>query len=182
MQSIYTREPQLEDEKQFLAAVHASQALHQPWMQAPQSHAEFVDYIQRYRQANMKSLLVFTADNQLIGVFNLSEIVRGCFQNAYLGYFAVKAFAGQGLMSQALKHILEKCFVEMKLHRVEANIQPGNLPSIYLVRQNGFRKEGFSPRYIQIEGEWRDHERWAITFEDWIQLPHKNTSIPHQPE
>ena len=70
-------------------------------------------------------------------------------------------------MSAALKLVLKNAFEEMKLHRIEANIQPGNERSIQLVKSNGFRKEGFSPRYLQIDGKWCDHERWAITYEDW---------------
>jgi ribosomal-protein-alanine N-acetyltransferase len=53
------------------------------------------------------------------------------------------------------------------LHRLEANIQPGNLSSIGLVRSLGFKKEGFSEKYLQINGEWMDHERWAILVENW---------------
>ncbi len=60
-----------------------------------------------------------------------------------------------------------KAFEELGLHRLEANIQPDNLKSINLVKNNGFKKEGVSPRYLKINGEWRDHERWAITYEDW---------------
>lgn len=71
-------------------------------------------------------------------------------------------------MSAGLKLVLRHFFEEMKLHRLEANIQPENKRSIQLVKNNGFRYEGFSPRYLKINNEWRGHEHWAITAEDYI--------------
>jgi ribosomal-protein-alanine N-acetyltransferase len=65
-------------------------------------------------------------------------------------------------MREALEAIVRHAFRVMKLHRLEANIQPGNRASIALAKSCGFRKEGFSPRYLKIGGRWRDHERWAI--------------------
>jgi len=70
-------------------------------------------------------------------------------------------------MSEAMQLVLREAFVTLKLHRIEANIQPGNAPSIALARRNGFELEGFSPRYLKINGRWRDHERWAIDAERW---------------
>ncbi len=58
-------------------------------------------------------------------------------------------------------------FGELGLHRVEANIQPGNLRSIRLARRLGFEREGFSPAYLMVGGEWRDHERWVLRAEGW---------------
>jgi [ribosomal protein S5]-alanine N-acetyltransferase len=85
------------------------------------------------------------------------------------GFYSVSDYAGQGYMNHALKLVLRNIFEEMKLHRIEANIQPKNIRSINLVKANGFFKEGFSPRYLNINGVWCDHERWALTYEDWIQ-------------
>ncbi len=102
----------------------------------------------------------------MVGVFNLSQIFRGCFCSAYLGFWASSRWQGKGLMRESLELVLDAAFGELELHRVEANIQPGNEPSRQLVKRVGFRLEGFSPRYLKIGGEWRDHERWAITAEE----------------
>lgn len=161
------REITVEDKDMFLAAMQANQSLHHPWVKAPLTAEEFDNFIIRFTQPNQKSFLIFSSD-KLVGVFNVSEIVRGLFQNAYLGFYAVAEFSGKGYMNAGLKLVLTKVFKELKLHRLEANIQPDNASSIRLVKKNGFRYEGFSPRYLKINGEWRGHEHWAITYEDFI--------------
>lgn len=105
--------------------------------------------------------------SELIGMVNISEIVRGGFQSAYLGYCTFVPHHGQGLMREGLALVIQHGFRKMKLHRLEANIQPGNEASRQLVKRLGFRLEGFSPRYLKIGGRWRDHERWAILAEGW---------------
>jgi ribosomal-protein-alanine N-acetyltransferase len=70
-------------------------------------------------------------------------------------------------MREGLAKVIEHAFREMGLHRLEANIQPGNEASRALARGLGFQKEGYSPRYLQVDGDWKDHERWAILAEDW---------------
>jgi ribosomal-protein-alanine N-acetyltransferase len=103
------------------------------------------------------------SSGELVGVVNVSEIVRGNFDSAYLGYYAFSPHHGQGLMAEGLGLAVRDAFRRLKLHRLEANIQPGNRASIALVRRLGFRREGYSYRYLRIAGRWRDHERWAIT-------------------
>ena len=73
-------------------------------------------------------------------------------------------------MTEGLGVVLERAFTDLGLHRVEANIQPGNIASLALVRRCGFEREGFSPGYLKIGGRWRDHERWAIRLEHWRSL------------
>ncbi len=168
MRNVFIREIKKEDEELFIAAMQQSQSLHDPWLKAPLNSREFADYFNAYQQSNQKSFLVFEHSGNLVGVFNVSEIVRGVFQNAYLGFYGVADFTDQGYMSAGLKLVLANLFHELKLHRVEANIQPDNVKSIQLVKKNGFRYEGFSPRYLKINNEWRGHEHWAMTYEDFI--------------
>ena len=73
-------------------------------------------------------------------------------------------------MREGLELVLQLAFRQYGLHRLEANVQPDNVRSIALVRGFGFRLEGYSPRYLKIAGRWRDHERWAITIDDWKKL------------
>ena len=76
-------------------------------------------------------------------------------------------YANQGYMREGIELVLREAFLNLRLHRIEANIQPGNHASIALARGAGFSREGFSPRYLKIGGRWRDHERWAILADDW---------------
>ncbi len=168
MGPLFIRELTVDDKEKFLAAMQRSESLHHPWVTAPITPLEFNGYIKRYQQSTHKSFLVCDELGNIAGVFNISEMVRGLFQNAYLGFYAVADFAGKGYMSAGLKLVLAKVFNELKLHRIEANIQPDNRQSIQLVQNNGFRYEGFSPRYLKINGEWRGHEHWAMTIEDYV--------------
>lgn len=168
MNKLHLQELKREHEKAFLAMTQSSRDFHHPWVKAPLTSEEFQQFYQRYQIENQKSYLLFE-ENQIIGVFNISEIVRGAFQSAYLGFYAASAFSGKGLMKQGLQLLLKEAFTTLKLHRLEANIQPENNASLALVKQNGFRKEGYSLRYLQINGQWCDHERFAITIEEWQQ-------------
>jgi ribosomal-protein-alanine N-acetyltransferase len=137
-----------------------------PWVTPPASRAAFSAYLRRARRATERAFLVCRREDRAIaGVINVSQIFLGNFRSAYLGYYAGAPFMGQGYMSEGLRLVLRHAFGVLGLHRLEANIQPKNRASIDLVRRAGFRREGFSPRYLKILGRWRDHERWAITAE-----------------
>jgi len=131
----------------------------------------------------VRLLICRRADGAIVGVVNVSEIVRAALQSAYLGYYAFQPHVGQGYMTEGLALVLRHAFRRLGLHRLEANIQPRNLASRKLVRRLGFRKEGFSPRYLKIGGRWRDHERWAIVREVWgagraVPLPRNRARRP----
>jgi len=142
--------------------------LHRSWAHPPADHQAFTEYLRRFRSHDNEGYLVCRVeDDAIAGVINVNEIVRGGFQGGYLGYFGFDPYAGQGYMTEGLRLVLRHAFAELGLHRLEANIQPANVASTALVQRAGFRLEGFSPRYLKIAGRWRDHERWAITVEDW---------------
>ena len=156
------------DREEFLTLVHESRELHRPWAYPPERGDQFDELVARSRRDDVVTLLgCRTEDGAIFGIFTLSQIVRGAFQSAYLGYYGHARHARRGYMRAALELVLDHAFGPLALHRVEANIQPGNAPSIALARGAGFRLEGFSPRYLLIGGRWRDHERYAITAEEW---------------
>ena len=156
------------DREPFLALARESRELHRPWTYPPERSDQFDDLYSRSRRDDFACLLACLAEDEraIVGVFTISQIVRGAFQSAYLGYYANQRHAGQGLMREAMEQVLDHAFGPLALHRLEANIQPGNQPSIALARGAGFRLEGFSPRYLLIGGQWRDHERFAITADE----------------
>jgi ribosomal-protein-alanine N-acetyltransferase len=159
--------PTPEDEAEFLAASRASRAFHRPWAYHPLTPEAYRTYLGALGDRKAGYFARRREDAALVGWMNLSEIVRGNFHNAYLGYSAFAAFAGQGYMTEAIGLVLREAFVTHHLHRVEANIQPANAASIALVRRHGFELEGLSPRYLKIGGRWRDHERYALRAETW---------------
>ena len=163
----YLRAPTARDEREFLSLVRASRALHGPWVSAPATPAAYRSYLTRMRKKDARAFLVCRrADDAIAGVVNVSQIFIGPFRSAYLGYYAFAPSAGAGHMTEGMRLVIRHAFGAMGLHRLEANIQPANAASIALVRRCGFRREGFSPRYLKIGGRWRDHERWAITAEE----------------
>ena len=179
---VYLRPPRLSDAAAFHAAVRASAGLHRGWTHAPGTPARYAKYVRRYaargKHPTHAGFLVFRRDDDaLVGVYNFSEIVRGAFQSAYLGYFAFAPLAGTGLMSEGLAAALDIAFRKLRLHRVEVNIQPDNARSLALAMRSGFTREGYSRRYVKISGRWCDHVRFAMLAEDWRQLRAKNRLV-----
>lgn len=162
------RAPEARDADAFLAAVRRSRSIHRPWVYPPNTPEAFDDWRRRLRGGRHVGFLVCRdEDGALAGVANLNEIVRGGFQSAYLGFYGFAPHVGCGLMAAGLSATLQRAFGELKLHRVEANVQPDNARSLALVRRLGFRREGFSPRYLKIGGRWRDHVRLALLADAW---------------
>jgi ribosomal-protein-alanine N-acetyltransferase len=157
-----------DDRGDLIAANLASIGLHEPWVYPCRDDSTFLAYLSRCDGDRCEGFVARKWDTgQIIGVINLNEIVRGSFQNAYLGYYGIAGFEGRGLMTEAVGLVLNSAFGYLGLHRIEANIQPENIRSSALVQRLGFRREGSSRDYLQIGGVWRDHDRWAILRDEW---------------
>ena len=157
------RSAQRVDAPELIQANIDSHSHHHPWAQPFTDQDGFDTWFgDTFTGANAGLVARETASGEIVGVVNLSQIFRRGFQNAYLGYYGMAASAGRGLMTEAVRLAARYAFDEIGLHRLEANIQPDNTRSLALARRVGFRREGFSPRYLRIDGVWRDHERWAL--------------------
>ena len=157
-----------DDRDEFVDAMARSREFHATWISAPATAADFEVLLSRAEDETFEALVIRVRDDRrLAGVFNISEIVRRSFQSAYIGYGGVAGLEGRGYMTEGMGLVLDYAFGELGLHRLEANIQPANTASIALVRRCGFVREGFSENYLKIDGDWRDHERWAIRAELW---------------
>jgi ribosomal-protein-alanine N-acetyltransferase len=165
---VMLRAPRPADRGAWCRLVRESRSFFAGWVSTRGSGDTFRAYLARATGDAAACRLIWRrGDHVLLGAINLSEIVYGLFRSGYLGYYVGAPFAGQGYMTEALQLMLRLAFIRLALHRVEANIQPGNTASLALVRRAGFQREGYSPRYLKIAGRWRDHERWALLREDW---------------
>jgi [ribosomal protein S5]-alanine N-acetyltransferase len=165
---VQLRPPREDDEREFTALAQSSRRFIAGWVAPPSDAAAFAAYVRRNAADSFKALLLIRREDQaILGAVNLSQIVHGLFQNAYLDYWIGAPFARQGYMREGLALALDHAFSTLHLHRLEANIQPANTASSRLVASLGFRLEGVSLRYLKIKGRWRDHERWAILSDEW---------------
>ena len=106
-------------------------------------------------------------DGRLAGEINLSSVQRGAFQSAYVGYWVDRDVAGQGYMPESLVLLARYAFEDLRLHRIQIAIIPRNHRSRRVVEKLGIREEGVAVRYLEINGVWEDHVRYAITAEEW---------------
>jgi ribosomal-protein-alanine N-acetyltransferase len=160
--------PSARREGEFLAAALRSRALHRGFVGVPATANDYRGYLRRSRAGQRRSFFVIQSESgALAGVIDINDIVRHSEQSARLGYYAFTPLAGTGLMRAGLMLVIAVAFRELGLHRLEVNIQPGNVRSIALVEGLGFEREGTARRYLKIGNRWRDHERWALLKEEW---------------
>jgi [ribosomal protein S5]-alanine N-acetyltransferase len=159
---VFIRKPSKADCEEYLELFRKNELA--PFVYPPSTKNEFLTYLKNInKKENKIGLFVCLAETgKIIGVINFNEIVRGNLQSAYLGYYISREFEGNGYMFEGLKLAITFAFSELRLHRLEANIQLENIRSINLVKRLGFKKEGLSPKYLRIKNTWKDHERWAI--------------------
>jgi [ribosomal protein S5]-alanine N-acetyltransferase len=169
---VFLRRPAGRDQNEYLTLRRRSAAFLKRWEPAAprgKTAAEgFAEWLRTSRgDRHAKLLICRVEDGAILGAINFNEIVRGPAQSAFLGYWIGAPHARQGYMTEALQLALRHGFGTLGLHRVEANILPGNRVSIALARRAGFRREGYSPGYLKIAGRWEDHERWALVSKAW---------------
>jgi ribosomal-protein-alanine N-acetyltransferase len=122
---------------------------------------------QRERQLGTGFGFGIFVGQQLGGEINLSSVQRGAFQSGYVGYWVDQAQAGHGYCPEAVVAVCRYAFEELALHRLQLSIVPRNQASRRVVEKLGLRDEGVAVRYLQINGRWEDHIRYAITSEEW---------------
>ena len=142
---VYLRTPEHTDRPEFISLMRTSRGP-PPMASAPTDEEAFDAYLADSRRPDFEAMLVCRQeDRAILGFFNLSHITRGSLQSAYLGYAVGSPHAHQGYMREGIELVLRNAFLTLHLHRIEANIQPGNHASIALARGAGFTREGFSP-------------------------------------
>lgn len=168
MPQVLLRAPTVEYAEAFIRLVRLSRERDRWRATPPGTKRQFAGYVARSQRPDFDGRLVcLKATGEPLGMVNASQIYRGGFRSAYLGYWIGAPFEGKGLMREGVALMLNRVFGVLRLHRIEANIQPKNRRSLALAKALGFRREGFSPRYLKFDGVWRDHVRFAITVEDW---------------
>ncbi len=170
------RAPKPSDAKQIVEMLAVSQKFHERWnpplkpddLELPAMRKRILEQ-RRLFKADRDYKMVFTlgAKGPVIGRVTLSQVYRGLFQNAYLGYFIDGRYKQQGLTSEAVRLALDMAFGPLGLHRIQAAIMPHNQASLALIRKIGLRYEGKAERYLKLDGAWQDHLFFAITAEEW---------------
>ena len=131
--------PSSADAAEFVAAAIDSASLHGTWLSAPDTAERFTAFLKRAGREDQASYLIrHTACGGLVGYVNINNIVRAALWSGYLGYAVFRSHTGRGLMTAGLAAVVNDAFTSLGLHRLEANIQPDNTPSLNLVRRLGF--------------------------------------------
>jgi ribosomal-protein-alanine N-acetyltransferase len=174
---VWLRPPQVSDYGPWAELRAMSRAHLVPWEPAwPRddlSKGAFRRRIKHYQREARDDLgyafLLFEADGDaLMGGLTLSNVRRGVTQSAMLGYWLGVPFVGAGRMTAAVRAVLPHAFEQLRLHRVEAAVQPTNARSAAVLRRSGFAEEGLARRYLKINGMWQDHLLFAMLAEDWM--------------
>ncbi|MDP9037228.1 MAG: GNAT family N-acetyltransferase, partial [Myxococcota bacterium] len=173
------RPPRPNDVPELRRAMRKNDAHLRPWSVAPAagedpaSLAAVSGAVLRHRrewkrgQAFVLLIVPQEDDHRVIGRVALGGVLRGAFQNAYLGYWLDRDYQGRGLMTEAVRATTFFAFTSARLHRVQAAVMPRNHASLRVLEKLGYRREGLAERYLCIAGKWEDHILLAATAEEW---------------
>lgn len=158
------RHIQRQDYNELTALAQESAEMLHRWLGAHEDTVEaFESRLGRFEQPTHEGFVIcLRSTGAVVGGVNINNIVKGSLQSGALGYTAYASTTGHGYMTEGLGLVIQFAFDQLGLHRLEANIQPDNTSSLNLVKRLGFQREGYSAAFQLINGEWRDHERWAI--------------------
>ncbi|MBV9921826.1 MAG: GNAT family N-acetyltransferase [Pseudonocardia sp.] len=146
----------------------------QPWdatvppggAERPATFRSLVRRMRRLARDGLAMPFVVEVEGRFAGQVTVNNIVRGSAQFASVGYWLDRDVAGRGVMPTAVALVIDHCFRSAGLHRVEVAIRPENSNSLRVVEKLGIREMGYAPRYLHIDGAWRDHRIYAITVEE----------------
>ena len=171
---VYVRQLNVSDEAALVELRRRNQKFLEPW--EPERSKRYAEpetqrallrkAVTDAEQDRAYSFGIFTLEDEIVGTLNLSNVVRGAWQNATIGYFVDEAHNGRGFATEAIRLAVQLAFDELNLHRVQAAVMPRNPGSLRALEKAGFRHEGKSLRYLKIAGSWEDHLILAITPED----------------
>ena len=132
----------------------------------PTTFRSLVRRLERSARRGTNLPFVIEVDGRFAGQVSVNNIVRGSAQFASVGYWIDQQFAGRGVMPRAVAMVIDHCFDAAGLHRIEVCIRPENTNSLRVVEKLGIREIGYAPRFLHINGDWRDHRIFAITKEE----------------
>ncbi|MGG5258106.1 GNAT family N-acetyltransferase [Phycicoccus avicenniae] len=163
----------LRDESAFQSVRRANADWLEPWdATSPEPDAPtrtFADLVAHYdaeAAAGRALPLAVEVGGRFVGQVNVGTVVLGAFRSCYVGYWVSRSVAGRMVVPTGVALVADHLFGRVGLHRMEVNIRPENTASLAVVRKLGFRSEGRRPRYLHIDGDWRDHLSFALTVED----------------
>ncbi|WP_435744390.1 GNAT family N-acetyltransferase [Nocardioides sp. SYSU DS0663] len=132
----------------------------------PTSYGSLVRRLHRQARQGVTYPFAVEVDDTFAGQVTVNNVVRGSALFASVGYWLDRDFAGRGVMPRAVALTIDHCFTAAGLHRIEIAIRPENSNSLRVVEKLGIREIGYAPRYLHIDGAWRDHRLFAVTVEE----------------
>jgi [ribosomal protein S5]-alanine N-acetyltransferase len=136
----------------------------------PDAFSAWLDDLAFLRSIDQRYDFAMVADDELVGLIALHGVVRGHLQCAWDATWIGEAYEALGYAQEGQVALLQFAFERLGLHRVEAAVLVDNEPALVLARRIGFRDAGVAPRYLEVNGVWRDHRRFEITTEEWLEL------------
>jgi [ribosomal protein S5]-alanine N-acetyltransferase len=132
----------------------------------PSTFGSLVRRLHRQARAGTTYPFAIEVDGRFAGQVTVNNIVRGSAQFASVGYWVDQQYAGRGVMPRAVALVIDHCFQAARLHRIEIAIRPENSNSLRVVEKLGMREVGYAPKFLHIDGAWRDHRIYAVTVEE----------------